>query len=306
MRSAPCPALRCGLAAVAIAFAPAPAGAIVELRGEIFLGSQIRAIDLWESDTAPSGGIEDSISRLQGPGAVGEGEAGAAYAAEVGRLRARASIRVVAPDWLPPSLSLDSGTRGTASWRDTMTISAPGLAGTTGWFVPRISLLGSLPGDAAGEDPPFESWVASGALLTFDGGFPGSFQQRGRTLRDYAGEADQVVGDPFGTWVFEPVPFVFGTPFPLAVQLDAGIFARTVEGGATEAFVGLFDTAEWRGIAAVLDASESPVPVYTVTAGSGFDCAAPEPAAGALGGAATAALGALRHCRLRPRRPSRA
>lgn len=219
----------------------------------------------------------------------------------MGLLRARASLRVDAFGSLPPSLSIDSGTRGTASWRDTVTISAPGLTGTTGYFVPRISFLTSLAGDADGEDLPLESWSEAGALLSFDGGVPGSRQQRSRTLRDYAGDGDQVVGDPFGTWVLQPVPFLFGTPFPLSLQLDAGIFTRTVEAGSTEAFVGTEDppgfiTARWRGISAVLDASESPVPVYTVTAESGFDYV-PEPGAGALGCAAAGALGALRHRR---------
>lgn len=50
-----------GLAAAALAFAPAPAAGIVELRGEIFLGSAILDVDLQEADTAAAGAIDRSI-----------------------------------------------------------------------------------------------------------------------------------------------------------------------------------------------------------------------------------------------------
>jgi len=268
----------------------------------IFEGSQILDVAVDTSVGLVRGPIRDSISRMEGVNALGTGHMHADYDVQMGRIRANASMDVNAGGGMLFTTNIDSGVTTTGAWQDVLTFQATGLAGTTGHFRPRIRISGSYDAHASGLDLPYASQGSGAYLVTLMVSTPlvGRTQQRyGSCIADaYLGGGCSPLGDLPGTWILDPVPFVFGTPFTLDVSGDVSAAVRAVKNGSGDAFAHLGNTIEWDGIVDVTDADGHPITAFTLGAQSEFDyttSSVPEPSTSALLGWAFAVLGALRH-----------
>ncbi len=305
-----------------LAFA-APLAAVVALAGvshpamaasvsaQIFLGSQILGLNEQPQVGPAPGPLSDSVQRIQGPAALGTGLATAVYDVQYGRIRVSATLDVFAPGTLATSVNIDSGATATAGWVDSLTFSAPGLAGTTGYYRPRLDVHGSFGGQAAGTHHPYESSASGSFVVTVSvsTALPGRVQQRSGYCIARPGGPCEAAGDPFGSWLLDPVPFVFGRAFTLDVSASAGTSVRAVEGGSGNATALLGNTIEWLGISEVTDASGNPIANFTLTSQSQFDYAAaavPEPSTALLVGAGLAGLSRAARLSSGRRPPARA
>jgi len=186
---------------------------------------------------------------------------------------------------------------------DSVTIDAPGLAGSAGTFVAVVDLDGSLDASAVGEDLPFQSNAAASVHLDVSADTP--LVQRSSTCAASHGASLNCFGDPLGVQVLSPLPFTFGSPFNLSVRADAATVNRTLPGGTTVADSDFRFTVRWLGFQEVFDATGSPVSSFSVSSGSGVDWSQPVPEPGrdlaGLGALAGVALLARRHSAGDPR-----
>jgi hypothetical protein len=274
------------------------AASAASVAGRLFLSSQLLDIDEQPALGPAPGPLSDSVTRGPGRAALGSGSASASYTVEFGRIRLNAESAVTAPvpvDY--SSVNIDSGATANAGWTDQITFAAPGRAGTTGYYRPQLGVTGVFDGQAGGVDDPFVSMATSAFVVSVGVStpLPGRTQQRFGGCQAIASSGNcDVYGDPLGSWLLDPVPFVFGTLFTLDVTASASAGGRSVEGGAFRASADLGDTIEWLGIAEVTDANGAPITGYTLSAVSGFDYAAgvvPEPGTALLLAAGLAGLG---------------
>lgn len=178
-----------------------------------------------------------------------------------------------------------SDVTGWVNWEDSVTLSAPGLAGQSGTFQAaiRVDLDHTLSLDLQTALSVNANAAYSLIVTTDDTGwqFVGNTQVSDSQAQ---GPQTTVTGDPAGVLITGNLGFQFGTPFELSSEASLNI-----EAGANGP-VG-FATADasldvrWLGITQVLDAGGSPVSGFSVTSGSGVDFAnaVPEPAVAVLG-----------------------
>ena len=166
--------------------------------------------------------------------------------------------------------SVNSG--AIVSFTDDYLFNAPGRTGQAGTFNFTLSIDGSLSAtfDAVGLEDPLDSTSASyaqAALAVFQdgGGITGGGSERLYSNGDIARTGALFLNR---TNSFA-VPFTFGTPFELKVQLSTLTNARGQFSADTIADLG--HTLEWGGIVSVLDNGSLPVNNYTLSSGSGTD-----------------------------------
>lgn len=247
------------------------------LTSELFVSSPILGIATMNpSQQGAVGPLVQSFDQVVQVGTVATGWGAAHVSTDVdyGLCRLGASLDVNALDFDTFSTSIDGGTRATGGFSDFVTINAPGLTGTSGTFVARIDLDGSLVASATGEDSPFASNASADVLLTVSA--PG-FEQRSRSCAASHGNPVACFGDPLGVQVLSPMSFTYGTPFQLTARIDATTYNRTVPNGATAADASFETTVQWLGFQEVRDSGGATVAAYSTSSDSGTDWSQPVP-----------------------------
>lgn len=231
-----------------------------------------------DTQTTTSGSV--SASRSGGYSGFGQTRgADAGASASFGVLKAQSSA----------SASHSAATSGGAArFRDSITITAPGIAtGTLGRFGFRVDVSGGLAADNG-----HANWVLTYQVASF----PWTTLAEGDVYDDPGGAG--VSGDPFGgvydssLWLFR-----FGEPFTLEMLLGTLTTAggSTIAGSATALFG---NSVEWQGLVAVQDyGTHAPIAGWVASSASGTDYARPIPEASTALLLAAGLLGLARHSR---------
>jgi hypothetical protein len=268
--------------------------AAADLSTRIFVESPVLAVPKLNDEMSdPIGPLTDSyhFSDILPPFF---GELDAYAEVGYGVIRVRASAQINTGSYDISMVSMDSGVSADGTFSDMVTISAPGLAGLSGTFVPVIKVSGRLSASGSGSEPPFASFSEASWVLDF---VPG-FEQRSALCSGYdgAGPVCDFQGDKFGTYTLKPVAFTYGRSFVMTVKMSAGTFSRTVPNGSTDVENDLSFTTTWKGFGGVFDDQGAPVSNFSVTSNTGTDWSqpVPEPSATACATAALVMLGVLR------------
>jgi hypothetical protein len=272
---------------------------------ELFVSSEVLGIPAMNPfQQAPTGPLQHTfdVAPPQVP-VVPWGEVHVSTFVDYGLFRLGAFLDVHADDFDTGSVSMDSGTRATGATTDSVTIDAPGLAGTSGTFVAVVDLDGALDASATGEDLPFVSNGVAAVALTVSADSPSV--QRSSTCAASHGASLNCFGDPLGVQVLSPLAFVFGTPFELRVRADATTNNRTVPNGTASADSDFRLTVRWLGFQDVLDSGGQPVASFSVSSDSGVDWSQQVPEPGRDLAAACAFAGVALLARRRGPRVSR-
>lgn len=183
---------------------------------------------------------------------------------------------------------------GTASWRDSVVIDAPGLTGQAGVFRASLLLDGAMSTTASGQDRAHaQVALALRRGDTNDRSFASfvSLPGSGWLEANLAGvSAEFTLSAANQVRDFVAAPVVFDVRFVFGQALDFGITLRTRASLSTFGATGLEvvansdfrNTLVWNGISQVSLPGGAAVAGYTVQTVSGFDFASPVPEASSL------------------------
>lgn len=175
----------------------------------------------------------------------------------------------------------DADVHAGAAFSDVITISAPGLNGTTGSMLLGVFVDGALSTANGGNNAAVSSYAFGGAVAYAGGGREVLVQSPGFGDINPAETLDE-------EFLGDVVSFVFGQPFPfffrLEVEGEATASVSEPGHGVVATFVGDFGhTMTWAGVLDLRDASGTPVVDFDVTSDSGTnyrDRIVPVPEAG--------------------------
>jgi len=269
-------------AALLLLLAPPPAAAVATTRCDTFAVTQLPGMgEVLDDDEGPSACASTSSNAL----AFVNSTAGASY----GSLFASAEGTYLEGD------TDRAEARGYAEFRDTITVSSPGLEGQIGELVASVHVSGFI--DLTG------SGNGSAAVVALEPTGP----DEGFLADCTAGDPTGCLGQPYPAFFDEFVPVVFavqfGAPATIGVTLRAQVDRNSISTDPGTSDVNFGSTANWGGIEEVTFQG-APVP-YTVTSESGTDYTVPAPEPGqaalALTGAFVLWTGARRRARTRVR-----
>jgi hypothetical protein len=270
--------LRLALALGFLAALPA-AGASLRVQGFSQATNDPDFQDLVD-ETAPIGPLAAGATSA-GVAASGGGSASGEVSAEAdyGVLRARA-IGTASGPFLDPGNAVAGGSIE-AAWTDRFTIQPadPDLLLQDGTFVLEMTLDGSLTADAGGAS---QSNTRAQYNLTVEAGTcsPGCNFKLVGEQSDFGllGGGQTFEGDPVADFKSPPVPFVFGVPIDLSVELSAVAQAVAAEEPVTSsADADPTHTLVWNGLSEVRNASQGLVTDFSVISDSGVDWSRPVP-----------------------------
>jgi hypothetical protein len=216
----------------------------------------------------PIGGYVESKTASVGPlslaksGGDDRGSGASRAVAEFGVLRAFAEAHAVNTGSAFQALSAGAQ----ASFRDDLTINAPGLDGANGTLKVQFALHGSVTCSGGGD-----SSRASYADCHFEFRKDGSILQEEYFLMYYDGVTE---GNNFlGQTRTVTVPFKFGIPFELKLFIETAARAYNYRGA--DAVGDLEHTATWGGFLSITDADGNEINNYSATSGSGANFVEP-------------------------------
>lgn len=226
------------------------------------------ATELFAYVINPIGGYVESQKSATGPlslsksGSDDRGSGASRASADFGILKAFAEAHALNTGSAFQAISAGSQ----ASFRDNLTIDAPGRTGTSGTLTVQFHLDGFVTCSGGGD-----SSRASYADCHFEFRKDGSILQEEYYLLYYDGSGE---GNNFlGQQRTVAVPFTFGTPFEIRLFIETAARAYNYRGA--DAVGDLEHTATWGGFVSVTDATNTPVPTFTATSGSGVDFTQP-------------------------------
>lgn len=249
------------LAAFLLLLAPSPVGAIATTSCDTFAVVQLPGMDeVRQDDSGPAAcasGASDVIAFLN---ATSGASFGSLFASAEGTYLAGDTDRAEA--------------RGYAEFRDTITVTSPGLEGQTGELVASLRVSGFI--DLTG------SGTGAARVIAIEPSGP----DEGFLADCTAGDPTGCLGQPYPAFFDEFVPVVFsvqfGVPGTIGATLASQVNRNSISTDPGSADVNFGSTVTWGGIDEVTFQG-APVP-FTVTSESGTDYAeaVPEPGQAAL------------------------
>lgn len=190
-----------------------------------------------------------------------------------------------------PNGSFFAEANANGGWKDTFTISSPGLTGQAGFMQFTLNVTGGLAGSGFAGAASFSvTAYKDGSQLMINPLFsPGNSNllSTDRQYGNWSGASAPDFSRSISDTVTMAVPFIYGTPFTLGIYANAAAGMRSSSGvpGNSQASVQFQNTLVWGGISNMFVGGTSTTTTdYTVAAASGVDWrgVVPSPAAASL------------------------
>ena len=180
----------------------------------------------------------------------------------------------------PYYLTMRGDSYARASWNDYVTVSAPGLAGTSGYITATIGFSGGYGGiwGNTGTNDTAEHYARANVLGTgMGGGDPacGGWNYCGFEDPISWGSGTAYHQSDIPSVIKLKIPVLFGYQTGIGYTLDltvsASVLTESAGFGTSATAFNYSDTMKWNGITGVYDSRGNSISNFTVSSGSGFD-----------------------------------